>query len=149
MTGRLEGRVAFITGAARGQGRAHAIALAREGADVVCLDVPDDLETLPYAPGTAEDLEQTVAAVEALDRRAIAVQGDVRRQEDLDAAVERTVSDLGRLDVVVANAGIWALTPAWEITEQQWAEMIDVVLSGPWRTVKAAAPHLLAREADR
>jgi len=145
MSGRLTGRVAFITGAARGQGRAHAIALAREGADVVCLDVPDSLQTLPYSPGTAEDLKETVAAVEALDRRAIAVHGDVRRQEDLDAVVERAVSELGRLDVVVANAGIWALAPAWEITEQQWAEMIDVVLSGPWRTMKAAAPHLLAQ----
>jgi NAD(P)-dependent dehydrogenase (short-subunit alcohol dehydrogenase family) len=145
MSGRIAGRVAFITGAARGQGRAHAIALAREGADVVCLDVPNNLETLPYSPGTAEDLKETVAAVEALDRRAIAVHGDVRRQEDLDAAVERAISELGRLDIVVANAGIWGLTPAWEITEQQWVEMVDVVLSGPWRTVKAAAPHLLAQ----
>jgi SDR family mycofactocin-dependent oxidoreductase len=145
MTGRLAGRVAFITGAARGQGREHAIALARAGADVVCLDVPDGIASLPYPPGTAEDLAETVAAVEALDRRAIAVHGDVRRQEDLDRAVERAVGDLGGLDIVVANAGIWALAPAWEITEQQWAEMVDVVLSGPWRTVKAAAPHLLAR----
>jgi SDR family mycofactocin-dependent oxidoreductase len=145
VTGRLAGRVALITGAARGQGREHAIALAGAGADVVCLDVPDTIESLPYAPGSAEDLAETVAAVEALDRRAIAVQGDVRRQEDLDLAVERAVRDLGGLDIVVANAGIWALAPAWEITELQWAEMVDVVLSGPWRTVKAAAPHLLAQ----
>ena len=103
MSGRIAGRVASITGAARGQGRAHAIALAREGADVVCVDVPNNLETLPYSPGTAEDLKETVAAVEALDRRAIAVHGDVRRQEDLDAAVERAISELGRLDIVVAN----------------------------------------------
>jgi SDR family mycofactocin-dependent oxidoreductase len=145
MADRLRGRVALITGAARGQGREHAIALAREGADVVCLDVPEDIESLPYSPGTAEDLAETVAAVEAQDRRAIAVHGDVRRQGDLDLAVERAVTDLGGLDIVVANAGIWALAPSWEITEQQWSEMIDVVLAGPWRTVKAAAPHLLAQ----
>lgn len=145
MTGRLLGRVAFITGAARGQGREHAIALAKEGANLVCLDVPNTMESLLYPAGTAEELAETVAAVEALDRRAIAVHGDVRQQDDLDLAVERAISELGGLDIVVANAGIWAVAPVWEITEQQWSEMVDVVMSGPWRTVKAAAPHLLAQ----
>lgn len=142
---RLDGKVAFITGAARGQGRAHAMTLAREGADIVALDIADQIETVSYEMATQDDLDKTVALVEDLDRRCVAVKADVRSQEQLDQAVERGISEFGKIDILLANAGIWSLGPFWEMAEQQWDDMIDTNLTGVWKSCKAVAPHMIER----
>jgi (+)-trans-carveol dehydrogenase len=142
--GRVEGKVAFITGAARGQGRSHAIRLAQEGADIIAVDINDQIESVPFPMGTAEDLAQTVKEVEALDRRIIATQADVRDYEALKAAVDEGVAQLGRLDIVIANAGIVSFAPTADLTEQSWQDVIDVNLTGVWHTAKATIPHLRA-----
>jgi SDR family mycofactocin-dependent oxidoreductase len=144
--GLLDGRVALITGAARGQGRAHAITCAREGADVVLVDVVRQLDTVPYSLATGQDLADTVAAVEKLGRSALAIEADVREQDALDEAVSRGIAELGHIDILIANAGIFTRNPFWEISEQQWQETVDVNLSGVWRAAKAVAPHMIERE---
>lgn len=141
----LSGRVALITGAARGQGRAHALALAKAGADVALLDMCEDLSSVPYALATQADLKQTVADVEALGGRVFATNCDVRDSAALQAAVEEANGALGPVDVLVANAGIWTLAPLWEITDDQWQQMLDVNLTGVWRTMKAVLPEMMAR----
>ncbi len=143
--GRVEGKVAFITGAARGQGRSHAIRLAQEGADIIAIDALEDQPNIPYPGATPEDLVETVRQVEALDRRIIAEKADVRSFEQLKAVVDRGVAELGRLDIVSANAGI-GVQPAFaqDIDEEVWSDMLNVNLSGVWRTVKAAIPHIKA-----
>ncbi len=143
--GRVEGKVAFITGAARGQGRSHAVRLAQEGADIIAVDVLEEIPGAPYGPATEEDLAETVAQVEALDRRIVARKADVRDQSALTAALDAGVAELGRLDIVCANAGIsTSMAPAQDLPEEIWLDMIDVNLSGVWRTCKAAIPHLKA-----
>ncbi len=143
--GRVEGKVAFVTGAARGQGRSHALRLAQEGADIIAIDICDQIETVPFPMATPADLEQTVKEVEALDRRIVAVQADVRDFAAVKAAVDQGVAELGRLDIVCANAGIaGGNTPAWEQTEAEWHNTIDVNLTGVWHAAKAAVPHLIA-----
>lgn len=141
--GRMEGKVAFVTGAARGQGRSHAIRLAEEGADIIAVDICSQLETVPYPMSTPEELTETADAVEALDRRIVARQADVRDFDSLKQAVDAGVAELGRLDVVCANAGISTMGLLVELSEQQWDEMIDVNLGGVWRTVKATVPQLI------
>lgn len=143
--GRVEGKVAFITGAARGQGRSHAIRLAQEGADIIAIDACEDQPDIPYAGATEEDLAETVRQVEALDRRIIATKADVRDFAALKAAVDDGVAQLGRLDIVSANAGI-GVTPrnAEDIPDHVFMDMIDVNLTGVWRTAKAAIPHIRA-----
>ncbi len=145
VAGRVEGKVAFITGAARGQGRSHAIRLAQEGADIIAVDICDEVPNNPYGPATEEDLAETVRQVEALDRRIVAKKADVRDVEGLRAAVDEGVEQLGRLDIVSANAGI-AGTPALteELPEDQWQTMIDINLSGVWHSAKVAIPHIKA-----
>lgn len=142
--GRLDGKVAFITGAARGQGRSHALRLAQEGADIIAIDIAEQMSTVPYAMATQEDLDETVRQVEALDRRIVARKADVRDGEALRAAVDEGVAELGRLDIVSANAGIFSNATSDELTEEQWNDMIEVNLSGVWRTCKVAIPHLRA-----
>ena len=144
--GMLEGKVALITGGARGQGRAHATTCAREGADVVLVDVLDQMESVPYGMATQEDLDETVRQVEALDRRALAVRADVRSQEQLDEAVSRGLAEFGQIDILIANAGIWTMGPFWELSEQSWDEMIGVNLTGVWKSAKAVAPHMIERQ---
>jgi SDR family mycofactocin-dependent oxidoreductase len=144
MAGRAEGKVAFITGAARGQGRSHAIRLAQEGADIIAVDLCSQIATVPYPMGTSEDLAQTVKEVEALGRRIIATEADVRDYEALKAALDDGVSKLGRLDIVASNAGIFSFGRLEELPEQTWQDMIDVNLTGMWHAVKAAIPHLRA-----
>lgn len=143
MAGRAEGKVAFITGAARGQGRSHAVRLAEEGADIIAVDVCEDVETVPYGGGTSDDLAETASQVEALDRRIITAKADVRDSAALQRAVDDGVSQLGRLDIVSANAGILSFGPTWEQSEDQWQTMIDINLNGVWRTCKAAIPHMI------
>jgi (+)-trans-carveol dehydrogenase len=142
--GRVEGKVAFITGAARGQGRSHAVRLAQEGADIIAVDVCAQVETVPYPTATSEDLAETVRQVEALDRRIIATEADVRDLAALQSAVDDGVGQLGRLDIVLANAGISTPASTLEMDEETWSTMIDVNLTGQWKTIKAAVPHVIA-----
>jgi SDR family mycofactocin-dependent oxidoreductase len=142
--GRVEGKVAFITGAARGQGRSHAIRLAQEGADIIAVDLCGPVPNLQYPSATPEDLAETVKEVEKLDRRIIATQADTRDADALKRAVDDGVAQLGRLDVVVGNAGICIVRPWDEVTPEIWRDTIDINLTGTWNTVTAAAPHLVA-----
>ncbi|MCK0516271.1 mycofactocin-coupled SDR family oxidoreductase [Williamsia sp. DF01-3] len=142
--GKLEGKVAFITGAARGQGRSHAIRLAQEGADIIAVDTAKQVATVPYDTATAADLEQTVKDVEALDRRIVASEVDVRDLAALKKAADDGVAALGRLDIVIANAGINSMAPALEMDEEMWQTMIDINLTGVWKTIRAAGPHIVA-----
>jgi (+)-trans-carveol dehydrogenase len=144
MTGRVEGKVAFITGAARGQGRSHAITLAREGADIIAVDICAQIGTVPYPMATPEDLAQTVKEVEATGRRIVATVADVRDYDAVKEALDDGVAQLGRLDIVSANAGISSYGRAEELAEQTWRDMIDVNLTGEWHAAKAAIPHLRA-----
>jgi len=145
VTGRLQGRVALVTGAARGQGRAHAVTLAREGAEIIAVDIDTQVDTIGYATARAEDLAQTVAAVEALDRRVVARVADVRSTEQLDAAVAAGLEVFGHVDVLVANAGVFSSAPFWELTEQQFRDVVDIDLLGVWRSMTAVAPHMIER----
>ena len=144
MTGRVAGKVAFITGAARGQGRAHAIRLAEEGADIIAVDICRDYDTVGYGMATAEDLAETVKAVEALDRRIIATQADVRDAGALKAAVDDGVAQLGHLDIVSANAGICTVQPWEQVTPAVWQDTLDTNLTGVWNTMVVSVPHLIA-----
>lgn len=141
--GRVEGKVAFITGAARGQGRSHAVRLAEEGADIIALDLFEKIEATPYDPPSAADLEQTARQVEALDRRIVSREADVRDCEAVEAVLDEGIAELGRIDIVCANAGIGGDGVAWELSEQAWRDMIDINLGGVWHTAKAAIPRLL------
>jgi SDR family mycofactocin-dependent oxidoreductase len=144
MSGRLTGKVAFITGAARGQGRAHALRLAREGADVLALDLAGPLPGVPYDSATPEDLAGTAAGVEELGRRVLTHQGDVRDLEGMKAFVAEGVAAFGRLDVVVANAGI-CIPMTWDETPPQvFQDTLDINVTGVWNTVMASAPHMVA-----
>ncbi|HEY2705218.1 MAG TPA: mycofactocin-coupled SDR family oxidoreductase [Candidatus Dormibacteraeota bacterium] len=140
----LEGRVALVTGAARGQGRSHAVALARAGADVAVCDLAAPLATVPYPLGTAEELAGTALLVEAEGRRCVSAVLDVRDGAALAELVERAVARLGRLDTVVANAGVISYGAAWELSDAQWDEVVGVNLTGVWRTCRAAVPAMLA-----
>ena len=147
VSGRVAGKVAFVTGAARGQGRSHAVRLAEEGADIIAVDIcgpitPDS----QIAPSTPDDLAQTVDLVKNLGRRIVTSQVDVRNYDALKAALDNGVEELGRLDIVVANAGIGNGGETLDKTsESDWDDMIGVNLSGVWKTVKAAVPHLIAQ----
>jgi SDR family mycofactocin-dependent oxidoreductase len=146
MTGRVEGRVAFITGAARGQGRSHAVRLAEEGADIIAVDVCGPISAnSQIAPATPDDLAETADLVKGLNRRIVTAQVDVRDYDALKRAVDSGVEQLGQLDVIVANAGIGNGGQTLDKTsEADWDDMIGVNLSGVWKTVKAAVPHLIS-----
>ena len=146
MGGRLEGKVAFITGAARGQGRSHSVRLAEEGADIIAVDIASGIASMRrFYPGATEaDLAETVKEVEALDRRIVAARADVRDYDALKAALDDGVAQLGRVDIVSANAGIFMFGElAHLVTEGDWRDVIDINLTGVWHTVKAAVPHLI------
>ncbi|HLY34726.1 MAG TPA: mycofactocin-coupled SDR family oxidoreductase [Jatrophihabitantaceae bacterium] len=141
--GRVAGKVVFITGAARGQGRSHAIRLAEEGADVIAVDALKDYDTVAYPMATREDLDETVRLVEKTGRRIIAVRADVRDPAELTAAVDHGVAEFGRLDVVIANAGICSVQAWHDVTPEVWRDTIDTNLTGVWNTMVAAVPHLI------
>ncbi len=145
--GMLDGKVAFITGGARGQGRAHAVTCAREGADVIITDVLEQLPSVAYKLAAQEDLQETVRQVREHGQRAVAVRADVRSQAELDAAVAAGIAELGKIDILIANAGIWTLGSFWELSDEQWEEMIAVNLTGVWKSAKAVAPHMIERRA--
>ncbi len=140
------GRVAMVTGAARGQGRSHALALARAGADIVGFDICQSIDTIPYGLGTLDDLKATATEVEKLGRRFLIAEGDVRSNADLETAVNRAQDEFGRIDILVANAGIWALAPLWQMTDAQWQDMIDVNLTGVWRTLRVVVPTMISQQ---
>lgn len=143
--GRLDNKVAFITGAARGQGRAHAVRLAREGADIVAIDLAGPLPGVVYESPTPADLEETVRLVEAEDRRIIATKCDVRDLERMRSVVDDGVSQLGGLDIVVANAGI-CIPSTWDAaTPEMFADHMDINVTGVWNTVMVTAAHLVQR----
>ena len=142
--GTLEGRVAFITGAARGQGRAHAVRLASEGADIIAIDICGPIsDTITYPPATTEELAETVRAVESTGRKVLAREVDIRDLAALEQVVADGVEQFGRLDIVVANAGVLSWGRMWEMSEEQWDTVIDVNLNGTWRTIRAAVPAMI------
>jgi SDR family mycofactocin-dependent oxidoreductase len=147
MTGRVEGKVAFVSGAARGQGRGHAVRLAQEGADIIAIDICKPVDNVVYPAATPADLAETADLVKGYDRRIVTAEVDVRGYDALKAAVDSGVAQLGRLDIIVANAGIGnGGNKLDKIRENIWQDMIDINLSGVWKTVKAGVPHILAGE---
>jgi SDR family mycofactocin-dependent oxidoreductase len=142
--GKLDGKVAFITGAARGQGRSHAIRLAQEGASIIAVDICRDLPTVPYPLGSAADLKETVNQIEALDRRVVSAVVDVRDPAAVRAALAEGVAELGGVDIVLPNAGILGdLANADSDQDQYFREVIDINLTGVWNTISAAAPIMI------
>jgi SDR family mycofactocin-dependent oxidoreductase len=143
--GKLDGRVVFITGAARGQGRSHAVRLAQEGADIIAVDLGAQIDSVPYPLATPEDLEQTAREVEALGRRVFTQQADVRDAEALSAALESGVAELGPVDIVLANAGIIVMSP--DPPQSAWQDTVDVNLTGVYNAVRVAVPAMVERKA--
>jgi SDR family mycofactocin-dependent oxidoreductase len=144
VSGRVEGKVAFITGAARGQGRSHAIRLAEEGADIIAVDLCEDYPTVGYRMGTAAEFDETTKQVEALDRRIVARKADVRDRAALEAVLQEGVAELGRLDIVSANAGICTPQTWDQVSPEIWGDTLDTNLTGVWNTIVASVPYLIA-----
>ncbi|XVQ06440.1 mycofactocin-coupled SDR family oxidoreductase [Spirillospora sp. CA-255316] len=147
--GKLDGQVAVITGGGRGQGRAHAVALAAEGADIVVIDIDHHIEGIPYEMNNAGDLEQTTELVEAQGRRCIAVRADVRDAEAMGDVANTAISAVGRIDVLIANAGVWTGKPASELSSAEFATVIDVNLNGVFNAVRAVVGHMIDRSYGR
>ncbi|MCA6093135.1 mycofactocin-coupled SDR family oxidoreductase [Streptomyces sp. SCA3-4] len=141
--GRVAGKVVFITGAARGQGRSHAVRLAEEGAHIVASDICEEVGSTHYTLATSDDLKETARLVEARGGQILTCSADVREPAQLDAVVSEALGRFGHIDVVCANAGIGSLGRAWELSDKQWHDMIDVNLTGAWNTVKAVIPHMI------
>ncbi|MCW2718361.1 mycofactocin-coupled SDR family oxidoreductase [Pseudonocardia sp.] len=143
--GRMDGRVVFITGAARGQGRSHAVRLAEEGADIVGVDICGQIDAVPYAMGTREDLDETVSMVEKRDRRMLGIQADVRDRAALQAAFDAGVAEFGHIDTVLANAGVILTRKDEPDPQAAWDVGIAVMLTGVWNTIQVSYPHLVER----
>ncbi|MCV7386261.1 mycofactocin-coupled SDR family oxidoreductase [Mycolicibacter longobardus] len=140
----LQGKVAFVTGAARGQGRSHAIRLAAAGADIIAADIcAPASDCITYPPATPDELAEMVAGVEAHGRKVLARSVDIRDDEALRKLVDDGVEQFGRLDVVVANAGVLSWGRLWELTDEQWNTVIDINLTGTWRTIRASVPAMI------
>jgi SDR family mycofactocin-dependent oxidoreductase len=149
VTGALNGKVALITGAGRGQGRSHALRFAAEGADIIAVDVCKPIDSVPYPMASSEDLDETVRLVEELDGRIVARQADVRDLDAMTHAVDSGVTELGHLDIVCANAGIviqHADVTGRDIRAERWRDVIDVNLTGVWHTIKAALPPMIDQD---
>lgn len=144
--GLVDGKVALVTGAGRGQGRSHAVRLAAEGADVIAVDIGGGrVDTISYELASEDDLDTTVKEIEATGRRAIKAVADVRSLSELQRAVEAGLSELGKIDIVCANAGIGSWAVSWEMTEAQWKDMIDINLTGVFNATRAALPSMVER----
>jgi (+)-trans-carveol dehydrogenase len=142
--GRFDDKVVFVSGAGRGQGRSHAVRFAAEGADVIAVDACAEQPGLEYPMAGEEDLAETVALVEAEGRKIVARKADVRSQEQLDAVVAEGLAQFGRIDVVLANAGVLSMAEnSWTMTDDQWNTVLDTNLTGVWRTVKATIPAMI------
>ncbi|HEX6393834.1 MAG TPA: mycofactocin-coupled SDR family oxidoreductase [Acidimicrobiales bacterium] len=142
--GRLAGRVAMVTGAARGQGRSHAVRLAAEGADVVAIDLLEDIASVPYRLATKADLDETARLVEEAGGKVLCSRADVRDFDEVDAVAAEAAERFGRLDIVCANAGIISYASGQALSEQAWSDVIGVNLTGVWHTLKACVPHMLS-----
>jgi SDR family mycofactocin-dependent oxidoreductase len=147
--GMLDEQVAFITGGARGQGRSHALALAREGADIAICDIAAPIDTVPYPLADEGDLAETKRQVEELGRRCVAIKADVRDTEQIETAVAQTLAELGRIDIALANAGVCGFGAFTEITDAMWDDMIGTDLTGVFKTLRAVVPHLVERGSGR
>jgi SDR family mycofactocin-dependent oxidoreductase len=143
--GRVGGKVAFITGAARGQGREHAVRLAEEGAKIIAIDICRDIPTAPYGGATPDDLAQTVKQVEAIGGEILSRQVDVRDSAALDNVVAEGIQAFGAIDIVSVNAGIAGYSPALDMSDEVWQEMIDINLTGAWKTVRSATRPMVER----
>src|SRR4051794_18200383 len=143
--GRLDRKVAFITGAARGQGRAHAVKMAQEGADIIAVDLCAQIDTVEYPMSTPADLDETVKLVEDQDRRIVAQQADVRHRDALQTVVDAGLAEFGHLDIVVANAGIAPMGDAGK-SPDAWRDAIDVLLTGVYHTIDVAVPPMVERD---
>jgi SDR family mycofactocin-dependent oxidoreductase len=144
--GQLDGQVAFITGLARGQGRSHALTLAGEGANIIGLDLCGEIDSTTYPGSTLDDLEETARLIKETGRQAVLSQADVRNYDEVKAAFDRGVEQLGRVDIIIPNAGICAGGKTWDITTEAWQETIDINLTGAWHAVKAAVPTLIQQK---
>jgi len=143
--GRFDGKVALISGVARGQGRSHALRLASEGAAIIGFDGLCTYDTVPYKQATQEDLDETVKLVENAGGRILSGRADVRKRDEIDGIVAKGIAEFGGIDIVVANAGIGINSrPFWEVSQQEWDDVLDVCLMGVWHTVSAAAPSMIA-----
>jgi SDR family mycofactocin-dependent oxidoreductase len=141
--GKLDGKVAFITGGARGQGRSHALRLAEEGADIIAVDICAQIDSVGYPMATPEDLEETTALVEKAGRRMVARQADVRDLDGLRAAFDEGVTQLGPCQIVVANAGIHPIGTMGDRAPEGWRDSIDVILTGTWNTLQVSYPQMV------
>jgi NAD(P)-dependent dehydrogenase (short-subunit alcohol dehydrogenase family) len=149
--GQLTDRIALVTGGAKGLGRFYSLALAEAGADVAIFDLGDghrDAEP-GYPLGTQADLDEAVSLIEAQGRRAVGLTGDVRNQNDLELAIDTAVRDFGKIDIVVANAGIAMMGPAWEMSREEWDLLVGTNLTGVWQTCKAVIPHMIEQQYGR
>ncbi|MEU4315591.1 mycofactocin-coupled SDR family oxidoreductase [Nocardia sp. NPDC024068] len=147
--GKLDGQVAVITGGARGQGRAHAMALAAEGADIVLCDITAQVASVAYPLGSEQDLAETVELVRATGRRCLPITADVRSREQMDSVAAQTVADFGRIDILLANAGIASSALIADMPEQTWRDMIDINLTGVFHSFHAVVPHMVERGRGR
>ncbi|MCE2854849.1 MAG: mycofactocin-coupled SDR family oxidoreductase [Ilumatobacteraceae bacterium] len=145
----LSGQVALVTGAARGQGRSHAVALARAGARLVLVDIASDISTIPYPLGTAAELRETEAMVQEAGQDCLSFVADIRDTTAMTNVVDTALATFGRLDICVANAGVVAFGRFWELTDDQWCTMVDTNLNGAFKTVRAVVPHMLERNYGR
>jgi SDR family mycofactocin-dependent oxidoreductase len=145
----LDGQVAVVSGGGRGQGRAHAVALAAAGARVVVCDAPENLTSVGYPLATAADLDETVAAVEAIGGKAVAVTADVRRSADVDRVIAQTLDQFGRIDILVANAGIVSQSRLEDLSDIAWQEMIDTNLTGVFHCLRAVVPTMRSQHYGR
>jgi SDR family mycofactocin-dependent oxidoreductase len=146
---RFQDQVVFITGAARGMGRSHALAFAREGARLVVCDACKQYSSVPYPLATPEELATLAHEIETLGRPVIASQTDVTDLAAMQELAERARSELGPIDIVVANAGLYSFAPSWELSEQQWDETVNVDLKGVWITCKVSIPQMLPRRSGK
>lgn len=144
--GRLDGKIAFVTGAGRGQGRAHAIRLAEEGADIIALDILEDIPGFTYPMASEADRDETVAAVRALGRRILFEKADIRSLPELEQVVAAGIAEFGHIDVVVANAGAASPAVSYEMSEEAFTATIDTFLTGAWRTLRAVVPRMIEQD---
>jgi SDR family mycofactocin-dependent oxidoreductase len=147
--GRFDDKVVFVTGGAKSQGRSHALAFAKEGADIVVCDIARQLDTIPHTMGTQADLDETARMVEKLDQRCVAITADVRNTAEINGAVERAVSELGKVDILLANAGVLSLTTVADMTDEQWSDVVDTDLMGVFKSMRAVIPHMVAQNYGR
>ncbi|QBS40925.1 mycofactocin-coupled SDR family oxidoreductase [Nocardia sp. CS682] len=147
--GNLDDKVAVITGGARGQGRAHAVALAAAGADVVVCDIAEQIASVPYAMSAEDDLAETAKLVEETGRRCVPLKADVRSQTEMNAVAQRAIDDFGHIDILIANAGIASNAPIAEMGDEMWQDMIDTNLNGVFHSIRAVLPHMIERRWGR